>query len=254
MTSIPASWMPAAKMSRVHIHWTAGTHNASENDRKHYHVLWNGDGEAVRGVPSIKLNEAPAKKGYAAHTLGANSGAIGVSMCCMAGAKERPFSSGKYPMTEAQWAAMIDGVAQLAKRYGLPVTPATILTHAEVQPNLGIKQRGKWDITRISFDPSVVGYKAVGDKLRREVAATLDGQIPPRPATPPDSLRIRVYRVVGVAPSTLNWRDGPGGRVVSSVPEGTLLEKIDESGGWWRVRSPMGYHGWVWCSFLKEIA
>lgn len=172
--TIPADWMPDAKMQRVIVHWTAGTHVASENDRSHYHVLLEGSGKPVRGTPSIKLNEVvKTGSGYAAHTLNCNTGSIGVSMCCMGGAVESPFSAGKYPMTLEQWDAMTWAVADLCRRYSIPVTDKAVLTHAEVQNNLGVPQRGKWDVTRLAFDPSVVGAKACGDKMRAEVRAKL---------------------------------------------------------------------------------
>jgi hypothetical protein len=180
---IPASWMPAAKMQRVICHWTAGRHKATDLDRKHYHFIIEGDGNLVRGVPSVKLNETPAKVGYAAHTLNCNSGSIGVSMACMYNAKESPFNPGPAPMTAVQWNAMVKAVAELCRFYQIPVTPKTVLSHAEVQANLGIKQRGKWDFTRLAFDSSVIGAKACGDKMRREVMAAM-GQVP-KPAIDP---------------------------------------------------------------------
>lgn len=170
---VPAEWMPDAKMERIILHWTAGAHKATEFDRGHYHILIEDDGKLIRGIPSIKLNEAPAKKGYAAHTLGANSGSIGVSLCCMGGANEAPFDPGKSPMTGAQWDALTSVVADLCRRYSIPVTDKTVLSHAEVQNNLGIQQRGKWDFTRLAFDPSVKGAKACGDKLRAEAKVKL---------------------------------------------------------------------------------
>ncbi|WP_322884013.1 N-acetylmuramoyl-L-alanine amidase [Sinorhizobium medicae] len=170
---VPADWMPDAKMGRIVCHWTAGAHKASEFDRGHYHILIEDEGKLVRGIPSIALNEAPAKRGYAAHTLGANSGSIGVSLCCMGGSNEAPFDPGKYPMTREQWDALTSVVADLCRRYSIPVTDKTVLSHAEVQNNLGIQQRGKWDFTRLAFDPSVKGAKACGDKLRAEAKAKL---------------------------------------------------------------------------------
>ncbi|CCE94656.1 probable N-acetylmuramoyl-L-alanine amidase Cell wall hydrolase; Autolysin; ORFL3; Flags: Precursor [Sinorhizobium fredii HH103] len=170
---VPAEWMPAAEMERIICHWTAGTHQASEFDRSHYHMLIEADGKLVRGIPSIKLNEAPAKKGYAAHTLNCNSGSIGVSLCCMGGSNEAPFDPGKYPMTREQWDALTGVVADLCRRYSIPIKDTTVLSHAEVQNNLGIQQRNKWDFTRLAFDPSVKGAKACGDKLRAEAKAKL---------------------------------------------------------------------------------
>lgn len=170
---VPADWMPEAKMVRIICHWTAGAHKASEFDRGHYHILIEDDGKLVRGIPSIDLNQAPTKKGYAAHTLNCNTGSIGVSLCCMGGSNEAPFEPGKHPMTRKQWDALTSVVADLSRRYGIKITDKTVLSHAEVQNNLGIQQRGKWDFTRLAFDPSIVGAKACGDKLRAEASAKL---------------------------------------------------------------------------------
>lgn len=170
---IPASWLPWAGMQRIVFHWTAGNNTASADDKKHYHLLIEGDGKLVRGVPSIDLNDAPLKKGYAAHTLNLNSDSIGVSLCGMAGAVESPFNAGRAPITQKQWDVLADVLAQLCRRYSIPVTRKTVLSHAEVQPTLGVTQRGKWDIARLPFDPSIKGAVAIGDKLRAAVAAKL---------------------------------------------------------------------------------
>lgn len=177
--TIPADWMPAAKISRVILHWTAGSHKATDFDRKHYHVLIEGDGKVVKGFPSIALNSEPkAREGYAAHTLNCNTASIGLSLCCMGGddVKERPFNAGRYPLTKSQWDMASTVAAELCKRYGIKVTPRTVLSHAEVQVNLGITQRGKWDIAILPFDASFNTAKKVGDRFRAEVAAKLAGK------------------------------------------------------------------------------
>lgn len=171
--AVPADWMPWAKIQRIIVHWTAGQYTASALDREHYHILIEGSGKVVRGKPSIDLNQGPVKPGYAAHTLHCNSGSIGVSLCCMAGAKESPFSAGSAPMTRAQWDALPGVLADLCRRYTISVTPATVLSHAEVQRTLGIAQRGKWDIARLAFDPSVVGARSIGDRFRAATKALL---------------------------------------------------------------------------------
>jgi len=163
---IPANWMPPAAMQRIIVHWTAGGHKATTFDKAHYHILIEGDGTVVRGTPTIDLNQSPVRAGYAAHTLNCNSGSIGVSLACMAGARENPFSPGQAPMTQAQWDKLPYVLATLCERYNIPVTPKTVLSHAEVQANLGIAQKGKWDIARLAFDPSIVGAKACGDIFR----------------------------------------------------------------------------------------
>ena len=172
--TIQASWMPDAKITGIVFHWTAGQNKASDLDRSHYHVLIEGDGKHVRGVPSIDLNSLPEKKpGYAAHTLNCNTGFIGVSLCGMAGAVEIPFSAGKQPITRVQWDELANVLAQLCKRYGIKVSRKTVLSHAEVQTNLGIKQKGKWDIARLPFDTSIQGAVAIGDQMRAMVQSKL---------------------------------------------------------------------------------
>jgi hypothetical protein len=170
---VPAEWMPSARIERIIFHWTAGAHRASKIDRSHYHVLIEVDGKLVRGDPPISGNGIGGGGLRASHTLNCNTGSIGVSLCCMAGAIESPFKPGTAPMSAVQWKTLADVVADLCRRYGVPVTPRTVLSHAEVQTNLGIKQRGKWDIARLAFDPSIVGAKACGDALRAAVAARL---------------------------------------------------------------------------------
>ena len=91
----------------------------------------------------------------------------------MLNAQENPFKAGPYPMTKVQWDRLVLVIASLCRFYKIPVTPKTVLSHAEVQGNLGIKQAGKWDFTRLAFDLYVKGAKACGDRLRSEVTAAL---------------------------------------------------------------------------------
>ena len=176
MTLVPDEWMPAARLERVILHWTAGSHTASDFDRKHYHVLIEGSGRVVRGTPSIAANGigAPASAGArASHTRNGNTGSIGVSMCAMRGAVERPFNPGPSPLTRVQWETAARVVAILCRRYGIAVTPRTVLSHAEVQTNLGIAQVGKWDVARLPFDPSMIGAAACGAAFRSLVSGNL---------------------------------------------------------------------------------
>lgn len=170
---MPLEWLQPVKMTRIIAHWSAGAYKASDADLEHYHFIIEGTGNVVRGDHTVSDNVNTADDDYAAHTRGCNTGAIGVSLACMAGAIESPFSAGKYPMTEAQFARAMDVIAQLAAFYKIPVTDKTILSHAEVQKNLGIKQAGKWDFTRLAFKPELVGAKACGDYMRAMVKARL---------------------------------------------------------------------------------
>jgi hypothetical protein len=170
---IPALWLPKANMKRIIMHWTAGAYVASEVDKEHYHMVIEGDLDLIKGDYSIKDNEVIHGSNYAAHTRNCNTGSIGVSLCCMAGAVESPFNAGKFPMKKEQMDKLIECVAQLCRFYGIPVTRQTVLSHAEVQPTLGITQAGKWDYTRLPFEPTIIGALAVGDFIRSRVQAIL---------------------------------------------------------------------------------
>lgn len=172
MPTIPSAWMSNVKMERIICHWTAGSYTPSENDLSHYHILIDGTGGLHRGTHTIADNLSTGDGNYAAHTLGTNTRAIGVAVCCMAGASEGPFKSGQFPMKKTQWTAMIDVVAQLSIRYQIPVSMTTILGHGEVQKNLDIAQNGKWDPMKLSFDPGLTKAQ-VGAKLRAEVDAQI---------------------------------------------------------------------------------
>jgi N-acetyl-anhydromuramyl-L-alanine amidase AmpD len=171
---LPRAWLQPVRMQRIIAHWSAGGHKASSVDKEHYHIIIEGDGTVVKGDHDISVNVNTADNDYAAHTRGCNSGSIGVSLACMLGAIEAPFNAGSAPMTKAQWDKGMQVIAELAAFYKIPVTDKTILSHAEVQPNLGIQQAGKWDFTRLAFDPTVKGAKACGDKMRSEVKANLE--------------------------------------------------------------------------------
>ena len=168
--------MPFAKMRRVILHWTAGSYVASSLDKEHYHFLVDGSLKLMRGKHSVKDNETisgRSQDGYAAHTLGANTGSIGISICASAGAIEQPFNPGKFPVLEAQWQTAAEAVACLCKRYDIPVTDKTVLSHGEVQTNLGIHQRGKWDIAKLTFGKNLMTAKTCGDDFRDRVKLAL---------------------------------------------------------------------------------
>jgi hypothetical protein len=173
VSAVPLDWMPWAKMHRIIVHWTAGTNTANGLDKEHYHIMIEGGGGLIRGSHTIADNESAADGRYAAHTRGCNTGSIGVSLCGMAGATEVPFNAGSYPITMKQWGVLPGVLSDLCRRYAINPAPTTVLTHAEVQGTLGIAQAGKWDITRLPFDPDLRGAKAIGDQMRAAVKARL---------------------------------------------------------------------------------
>ena len=160
-------------LNRIIIHWTGGGGRANALDRQHYHRLVEHDGRIIFGTEELADNIVTSDGDYAAHTRNLNTGSIGVALCGMRDAIEIPFSAGPSPLTEVQVDAACALVAELCRAHGIPVTRETVLTHAEVQPTLGVRQLGKWDITRLPHRPDLVGAYPVGDYLRAKVKALL---------------------------------------------------------------------------------
>lgn len=129
----------------------------------------------MRGDKSIADNASAADGVYAAHTLGCNTQSIAVALCGMGGkdVRQSPFNAGRMPITRAEWDKLPLVLAALCRRYSIPVTPATVLSHAEVQGTLGIKQRGKWDIAILPFDLSLNTASKVGNAFRAATKALL---------------------------------------------------------------------------------
>ena len=199
-----------SSMKRIHLHWTAGTHKANSVDLAAYHFVIEGDGTVIKGKFPVSANAlgVPLVAGkYAAHTASANGGAIGVSLAAMHGATESPFNPGKYPITMAQVAAMTKLVADLCAQYNIPVTRSTVLTHAEVQGTLGIKQKNKWDIVWLP------GYgkrsaTEIGDIIRGMVNSYRAVKVVPQKALDlqgADDLLAEVEKPIKEARSFLKW-------------------------------------------------
>jgi hypothetical protein len=173
---VPSLWLPLVPMTRIIVHWTAGTYSPASIDLAlhHYHIVMDETGKLYRGV-SIERNSGSLKPGYAAHTLNCNTGAIGVALCGMYNAVEQPFSPGPTPITFAQWNRLPIVLAELCRHYAIKPEPKTLLSHAEVQSTLGIPQRGKWDIACLPFNPLPDGAREVGDIFRAATKGLLNG-------------------------------------------------------------------------------
>jgi N-acetyl-anhydromuramyl-L-alanine amidase AmpD len=174
--TIPSTWLPKCTIKRIIVHWTAGGRIATALDAQHYHFLLNQDLTIRKGIDVQKnardgLGKLTPGADYAAHTKGANSFSIGFAFSGMRGATEKPWDGGPDPLTEPQWSRGMQLLAQICEAYGIQPEPKTLLTHAEVQDNLGIKQNGKWDIARLPFqtDKAFDTPKEVGDLMRSEV-------------------------------------------------------------------------------------
>jgi hypothetical protein len=160
-------------MVRVVLHWTAGTNKASALDKDHYHVLVEGDGTVVYGNHAIDANAKPVREPRASHTRNLNTGSIGVSLCGMRDAVERPFSPGPSPLTIEQWQVAAEVVAELCAKYQIAVTPRSVLAHGEVQSVLGVAQLQKWDPLVLPWTPTLPRQQVM-DQFRASVQQHLD--------------------------------------------------------------------------------
>jgi hypothetical protein len=162
-----------SKLVRIILHWTAGGPVASVLDKQNYHFIYDQTGRVMAGDLPPEENITTNDHIYGAHTLRLNTGSIGVAFAGMAQAQEVPFRAGPHPLLTGQIEAGCRHIADLCRRYRIEVTRRTVLTHAEVQPTLGVRQRGKWDIRWLPGMKTVGEAVAVGDVLRSRIAAEL---------------------------------------------------------------------------------
>lgn len=152
-------------MKRIIIHWTAGTYQPNGCDYEHYHYLINGDGLLIEGryKPEDNLN---CNDGiYAKHTGGGNTGSIGISMCGMLGFKDRQHP-GSYLLTAVQCERCFKLIAELSKKYKLPITPQTVMTHYEFGlKNPNTSSAGKIDIIYLPPYPHIAQAE-IGSYIR----------------------------------------------------------------------------------------
>ena len=155
-------------MKRIIIHWTAGTNQPNNVDKEHYHYLIDGEGKVYQGKYKPEDNENCSDGRYAAHTGGGNTGSIGVSMCGMAGFKSS-IDVGKYPLTKKQCEACFKLCSDLCKKYNIPITNKTVLTHYEFgKQNPLTSSAGKIDIIYLPPYPTVF-KDDVGNFIRSKI-------------------------------------------------------------------------------------
>lgn len=153
-------------MKRIIIHWTAGTYQPNAHEFECYHYLVNGDGLVIEGKYKPEDNENCYDGVYAQHTGGGNTGSIGVAMCGMYVPKNTPLEMTKYPLTKIQCERCFKLIAELSKKYNIPITPQTVITHYEFglkHPNTS--SAGKIDITRLP-EYSYLRANEIGDFIR----------------------------------------------------------------------------------------
>lgn len=155
-------------MKKIIIHWTAGTHTPNSIDLRYYHYLIDKNGRINYGIFKPEDNENCYDGKYAPHTGGGNTSAIGVALCGMFGFVSHK-SVGYYPLTKVQCEATFKFVAELAKKYNIPISPDNIMTHYEFgKKNPHTTSAGKIDIIYLPPYPTVKANQ-IGDFIRNKV-------------------------------------------------------------------------------------
>lgn len=165
--------MDPSGIFRIHWHWAASTYTVNWNVVKHYNGVFDKDGNKHDGgtPPQQQAVYLPGKYGVS-HTFNANTGAVGLSVAAMAEAKVTNWGTGvvdqgKYPLTWEGIDGMLKETVKLCREFDIKPSPWTTITHAEVQTNIGIKQKNKWDIRVLPDNPTkLLGEKEAGDMLR----------------------------------------------------------------------------------------
>ena len=131
------------------------------------------DGKIYDGKFPVSANErcCSDKNGkalYAEHTGGGNTGSIGIAVCGMADLNGK-IESTKYPLFAVQTEKLFSFCAELCKKYNIPITPDTVMTHYEYgKKNPKTSSYGKIDIIYLPSHPSVKRDN-IGDFIRGKI-------------------------------------------------------------------------------------
>lgn len=153
------------KIDHIYIHHTAGTYKMNDLEKSHYHICIEGNG-------TVKINSELDE--LKSHTWRRNSGAIGIAICCAAGAicyRDENIVWGNYPPKTVQIETMAEVVAILCKYLELPIDRLHVLTHDEVAviDNYDIHSSDpdcRWDLRWLADPGTHEQHKRGGDVIR----------------------------------------------------------------------------------------
>ena len=136
---------------KIYLHWSAGHYGQFFED---YHINIDSDGSIYASTDDLSERLA--------HTYHRNTGAVGVSLACCAGATSNDL--GDEPPTTAQIDAMAKVVMVLCDEFGLEINKDNVMTHGEAADNIdGIEASEpygcqstceRWDLQYLANDES----------------------------------------------------------------------------------------------------
>ena len=108
---------------KIYLHWSAGHYGQFFDD---YHINIDKDGSIYASTDDLSE--------VLAHTYHRNTGAVGVSMACCAGATSNDL--GDESPTTAQIDAMAKVVMVLCDEFGMEINKDNVMTHGEAADNI----------------------------------------------------------------------------------------------------------------------
>src|SRR5574344_1960136 len=155
-----------SSLTKICLHWTAGTNKPCKTDLEAYHFLFDKNGKEYAGTHKPEDNLNCQDGNYAKHCGGGNTGCIGLSCCGMYGFDLKNRQT-KYPLTQIQVEAMCKKAAQLCIKYGILINEKTVFTHYEFDRKK-TKPEGKSDIAYLPYLPNLQAER-IGDYLRNKI-------------------------------------------------------------------------------------
>lgn len=154
----------AGRDAKIYLHWTAGHYGQFYDD---YHVNIDVDGALYATAKDL----AEVK----AHTWRRNSGAIGISLACCAGAT--PKDLGDEPPTDMQIECLAQVLAVLCTCMNIPLDGANVMTHAEAANLDGYGPDTTWERWDLWLLKNGDEFGTGGDIIRGKAAYYRDGEL-----------------------------------------------------------------------------
>lgn len=165
-------------LHRIIWHWSASTYEVTPSVLSHYNDVFDYKGNHYEGAARAEHQaNYDWRNGIGvSHTRNCNTGAIGLSVSAMHGARGWPsLEWGNFPLTWEGIDAMLERTAEYSQVFNIPITPWSIMSHAEVEDTLGIPQKNKWDFMVLPGYTKVKNAREVGDELRYRLWSLSNG-------------------------------------------------------------------------------
>ena len=152
-------------LSKICLHWTAGSNNPCDTDLNAYHYCIDSKGRIYVGKHKPEDNLNCNDGNYAAHCGGNNTGCIGVSLCGMKGFTETKKQT-PCPINQKQVESMCALNGYLCNKYGISINKNTLFTHYEFDSKKQ-QPKGKIDIIYLPYLPDI-NKNEIGNYIRNK--------------------------------------------------------------------------------------